>query len=70
MLPITSILVPILIMLDAIYLTNFSRDGKLWLVYITIDNILSLIRAKSTNHAWIPIALLLIGPKRLYKKTR
>jgi len=46
---------------DATHLTNFSSDGKLCPVYMSIGNI-------SSTHAWIPIVLLLVGPKRVYKK--
>ena len=35
---------------------------------MSIGNIPSSIRAKPTSHAWIPIALLPIGPKRLHKQ--
>ena len=44
---------------DATHLTNFSSDGKLCPVYI--GNI-------SSTHAWIPIVLPPVGPKRVHKK--
>ena len=36
---------------------------------MTVGNIPSSIRGKPTSHAWIPIAFLPIGPKRVQKKT-
>ncbi len=58
-------LVPVLLASDQTHLTNFSGDKKLWPVYISIGNIDSTIRNKPTMHAWIPLALLPIPPKRL-----
>ena len=69
-LPIGLTLVPILIASDVTHLTNFSGDGKLCPVYISISNIPSSIRVKPTSHTWILIALLSIEPKRLYKQPR
>lgn len=40
----------------------------MWPIYLTIGNIPSAIRAKPTYHAWIPIAFLPIGPKRVHKR--
>jgi len=48
-------------------LTNFSGDKKLWPIYVSIGNIKSDIRNKPSAHAWIPFALLPIGPKRRSK---
>ena len=58
-------LVPVLLASDQTHLINFSGDKKLWPVYISIGNIDSTIRNKPTMHAWIPLALLPIPPKRL-----
>ncbi|KAF8437828.1 hypothetical protein BGX38DRAFT_1072325, partial [Terfezia claveryi] len=67
LLPDGGTLVPILLASDETHLTNFSGDKKLWLVYMSIGNIRSSIQNIHTIHAWIPIALLLIGPKRVNK---
>jgi len=67
LLPDGATLVPILLASDETHLTNFSGDKKLWPVYMSIGNILSSIRNTHTMHAWIPIALLPIGPKRVNK---
>jgi len=48
-------------------LTNFSGDKRLWPVYLSIGNICSSTRNSPTMHAWIPIAFLPIGPKRVNK---
>lgn len=67
LIPIGSMLVPVLLVLDQTHLTNFSRDKKLWPVYMSIGNINSSVCNKPSMHAWIPIALLPIPPKRLDK---
>ena len=66
-LPIGSTLVPVLFASDATYLTNFSGDGKVWPLYISIGNIRSSIRNKLTSHAWVPMAILLNSPKCIKK---
>ncbi|KAF8430917.1 hypothetical protein BGX38DRAFT_1077355, partial [Terfezia claveryi] len=66
-LPDGGTLVPILLASDETHLTNFSGDKKLWPVYMSIGNIRSSIRNTHTMHAWIPIALLPIGLKRVNK---
>ena len=64
-LPINATLIPIFLTSDQTHLTNFSGDKKLWLVYISIGNITSDTRNKPSMHAWIPLALLPIPPKRI-----
>src|SRR5258706_2335323 len=64
-LPINATLIPILLTSDQTHLTNFSGDKKLWPVYISIGNITSDTRNKPSMHAWIPLALLPIPPKRI-----
>ena len=54
-------------MSDATHLTNFSDDGKVWPVYMSIGNIKSSIGNKSSNQVWVPVALLPVGPKRVKK---
>jgi len=66
-LPIGSMLVPVLFVSDATHLTNFSGDGKVWPLYMTIGNIKSSIRNKPTSHAWVPVAILPNTPKRIKK---
>ncbi|KAF8435611.1 hypothetical protein BGX38DRAFT_1078264, partial [Terfezia claveryi] len=56
--PVDFTLVPVLLALDQTHLTNFSRDKKLWVLYINIGNIKSTIHNKLTINVWIPIALL------------
>ncbi|KAF8457926.1 hypothetical protein BDZ91DRAFT_638286, partial [Kalaharituber pfeilii] len=63
-LPAGSTILPIILAFDQTHLTNFSRDKKLWPVYMTLRNIHSSIQNKPSSHAWIPIALLPIPPKR------
>ena len=67
MLPNGGTLVPILLVSHETHLTNVSGDKKLWPVYMSIGNILNSIRNTLTMHAWIPIALLPIGHKRVNK---
>lgn len=67
-LPVGSTLVPVLFASDATHLTNFSGDGKLWPIYMSIGNIPSSIRGKPSQHAWVLIALLPVGPKRVHKQ--
>ena len=55
-LPIGSTLVPILFASDTNHLTNFSLDGKVWPVYMSIGNIKSTTRNKSSIQAWVPVA--------------
>ena len=62
-LPVGSTLVPVLFASDATHLTNFSGNGKVWLIYMSISNIKASIRNKPSYQAWIPIALLPNGPK-------
>jgi len=62
-LPVGSILVTVIFVSDVTDLTNFSGNGKLWPVYMSIRNILSRIRQKLTSHAWIPVVLLSVAPK-------
>jgi len=62
--------VPILLASDETHLTNFSGDKKLWPVYMSIGNIRSSIQNMHTMYAWIPIALLPVGPKRVNKIPR
>src|SRR6266576_3849817 len=66
-LPIGATLVPVLFASDVTHLTNFSGDGKVWPIYMSIGNIKSSPRNKSSNHSWVLVALLLIGPKRVKK---
>ncbi|KAF8414436.1 hypothetical protein EV426DRAFT_579176 [Tirmania nivea] len=65
--PVGSMLIPVLLASDQTHLTNYSGDKKLWPLYMSIGNIKSTIRNKPTMNAWIPIALLPVPPKRLYK---
>ncbi|KAF8427191.1 hypothetical protein BGX38DRAFT_1082155, partial [Terfezia claveryi] len=51
-------LVPVLFVSNAIHLTNFSGNGKVWPIYMSIGNIKSRFRNKLTSHAWIVVALL------------
>ena len=66
-LPIGSTLVPVLFASDATHLTNFSGNGKVWPLYMSIGNIKSSTRNKSSIQAWVPVALLPVGPKRVKK---
>ena len=59
--------VPVLFASDATHLTNFSGDGKVWPLYMSIGNIKSSTRNKSSNQAWVPVALLPVGPKSVKK---
>jgi len=52
---------------DAIHLTNFSGDGKVWPLYMSIGNIKSSVRNRPTFHAWVLVALLPSSPKRIKK---
>ncbi|KAF8436737.1 hypothetical protein BGX38DRAFT_1075436, partial [Terfezia claveryi] len=67
LIPVRSTLVPVLLASDQTHFTNFSRDKKLWPLYMSIGNIKSTIYNKPTINAWIPIALLPIPPKHLDK---
>ena len=55
--------IPVICTSDGTHFTNFSGDKKAWPVYLTIGNIPSEIRNKSTNMAMILVALLPIPPK-------
>ena len=66
-LPIGSTLVPVLFASDATHLTNYSGDGKVWPLYMSIGNIKSSMRNKPSNQAWVPVALFPVGPKRVKK---
>ena len=66
-LPIGSTLVPVIFASDATHLTNYSGDSKVWPLYMSIGNIKSSTRNKPRNHAWVPVGLLLVGPKRVKK---
>jgi len=66
-LPIDSTLVPVLFTSDATHLMNFSGDGKVWPLYMSIGNIKSSIRNNSISHAWVPVAILLNAPKCIKK---
>ncbi|KAG0634840.1 hypothetical protein HOY80DRAFT_894193, partial [Tuber brumale] len=50
---------------DVTFLTNFLGDKKPRPVYLTISNILSKIRNKSSKHVIVLLALLLVPPKML-----
>lgn len=67
MLPVGSTLIPVLFASDQTHLTNFSGDKKLWPWYISLGNIKAEIRNKPNFHAWIPLALLPVPPKRVTK---
>jgi len=64
-LPVGSSLIPVLITCDQTCLTNFSRDKKLWPMFMSLGNIPSGIRNKRFNQAWILLALWPIGSKRI-----
>ena len=66
-LPVGSTLVPVLLASDATHLTNFSGDGKVWPLNMSIWNIRSSIRNKPTSHACVPVAILPNGTKRIKK---
>ncbi|KAG0633391.1 hypothetical protein HOY80DRAFT_896568 [Tuber brumale] len=64
-LPERATLVLIICSSDVTFLTNFSGDKKAWLIYLTIGNILSKTRNKSSKHASVLLALLPVPPKML-----
>ena len=64
-LPIGLTLVPVLFVCDVTYFTNISGNGKVWPLYMSIGSIKSSSRNKSINQAWVPVALLPVGPKRI-----
>ena len=66
-LPVGSTLVPVLFTSDTTHLTNFSGDGKVWPLYMSIVNIRSSIMNKPKSHAWVPVAILPNSPKRIKK---
>ncbi|KAG0636316.1 hypothetical protein HOY80DRAFT_1089170, partial [Tuber brumale] len=57
-LPEGATLVPITCSSDVMFLTNFFGDKKAWPIYLTIGNILSKTRNKSSKHASVLLALL------------
>ena len=58
-------LILVLLVSNETYLTNFSKDKKLWPIYMSVGNILSSIQNQVIVHAWIPITLLLTGLNRV-----
>ena len=66
-LPIGSTLVPVLFASDATHLINYSGDGKVWPLDMSIGNIKSSTRNKPSNQAWVPVALWPVGPKGVKK---
>jgi len=66
-LPVGETLVPMLFASDATYLTNFSGDGKVWPLYMSIGNIKSSVRNRPTFYAWVSVALLPSSPKTIKK---
>ncbi|KAF8421876.1 hypothetical protein BGX38DRAFT_1108145, partial [Terfezia claveryi] len=66
-LPVGATLVPVLFASDTTHLTNFSSDGKVWPIYISMGNIKSRFRNKPISYAWILVALLPHSPKRVKK---
>jgi len=66
-LPVGSTLVPVLFASDATHRTNFSGDGKVWPLYMSIGNIRSSIHNKPTSHAWVLVAILPNSPKHVKK---
>ncbi|KAG0632570.1 hypothetical protein HOY80DRAFT_863978, partial [Tuber brumale] len=69
-LPEGATLVPIICSSDVTFLTNFSGDKKAWPIYLTIGNILSKMRNKSSKHASVLLALLPVPPKMLRVASR
>jgi len=68
-LPVGATLVLVLFASDATQLMNFSGDGKVWPLYMSIGKIKSGIQNRSTSHMWIPVALLPNSPKGVNKIT-
>ncbi|KAG0632957.1 hypothetical protein HOY80DRAFT_1006392 [Tuber brumale] len=64
-LPEGATLIPIICSSDVTFLTNLSGDKKAWPVYLTIGNILSKTRNKSSKHASVQLGLLPVPPKIL-----
>ncbi|KAG0640986.1 hypothetical protein HOY80DRAFT_859151, partial [Tuber brumale] len=64
-LPEGATLVPIICSSDVKFLTNISGDKKAWPIYLTIGNILSKTRNKSSKHAIVLLALLPVPSKML-----
>jgi len=69
-LPIGSMLVPVLFTSDATHLTNFSGDGKVWPLYISIGHIRSSICNKPISYGWVPVVILPNSPKHIKKVPR
>ena len=65
--PVGVMIIPIILVSDQTYLTNFLGDKKLWPIYMTVGNIHSSIRNKPLYYAWLPIAFWPIPPKRIEK---
>ncbi|KAG0641324.1 hypothetical protein HOY80DRAFT_883359, partial [Tuber brumale] len=63
-------LVPIICSSYVMFLTNYSGDKKVWPIYLTIGNILSKTRNKSSKHASALLALLPVPPKMLVVASR
>ena len=66
-LAIGSLWVSILFTSDTTHLTNFSGDGKVWPLYLSIRNIKLITRNRSSNQAMVPVPLLPVGLKRIKK---
>ena len=56
-------MVPIIGLSDQMHLTNFSGDKKAWPVFMTIGNILSLIRNRPAKMPILHLALLPLPPR-------
>ncbi|RPA84845.1 hypothetical protein BJ508DRAFT_194628, partial [Ascobolus immersus RN42] len=63
-LPFGRTLVPVLFASDATQLSTHSGDHDCWLIYMSVGNLPSSIRAKPSTNAWILIAILLMPPKK------
>jgi hypothetical protein len=57
-LPAGSTVIPILLGSDQVHLSVLSGDKKAWPVYLSIGNIVSRVRNKPSNGAWMIIAYL------------
>jgi hypothetical protein len=56
-------IVPLFGSSDQTHLTNYAGDRKEWPVYLSLGNLDSTIRSKSSNLATIVVALLPVPPK-------
>ncbi|RPA70825.1 hypothetical protein BJ508DRAFT_195509, partial [Ascobolus immersus RN42] len=56
--------IPLIFGSDETFQTNFSGDKNIWPLNITVGNIPSARRNKTTSSAWRLLALLPIRPKR------